>query len=48
MLRFHMKKKRIINLDSYLDKQRMHFDAMPKTNCTENTIKLLMGRLLEN
>ena len=27
MLRFHTKKKRIINFDSYLDKQRMHFDA---------------------
>ena len=46
MLRFHMKKK-CINFCSYLDKQRMHFNAMPKINCTENTMKLLIGRLLE-
>ena len=36
MLRFQMKKK-CINFGSYLDKQRMHFNAMRKINCTENT-----------
>ena len=37
MLRFHMKKKRI-KFDSYLDKQRMHCNAMPKY-FAENTSK---------
>ena len=44
MLRFDMKKK-CINFGSYLDKQRMHFNAMRKINCTENTIKLYDGTL---
>ena len=39
MLRFHIKKK-CINFGSYLDKQRMHFNAMRKINWIENTIKL--------
>ena len=44
MLRFHMKKK-CINFGSYLDERRMHFNAMRKINCTENTIKLYDGTL---
>ena len=43
MLRFHIKKK-CINFDSYLDKQRMHFNATRKINCRT---RYMMGRLLE-
>ena len=38
MLRFHMKKKRI-KFDSYLDKQRMHCNAMRKIYFLGNTSK---------
>ena len=45
MLRFQMKKK-CINFGSYLDKRHMHFNAMRKINCKENTICLLEKQTL--
>ena len=54
ILKFHMKKK-WINFDSYLDKQRTHCNAMRKIYVSENTSKkpsdvawesCMIGRLL--